>query len=380
MQNNACTFASCPLKINKINKLTKLFFQTFNYLQTSLRSWALGKGNLEFSAPAVYHRGSKHYFAAVHGASSNSTLLAWGTSSDNPGTIQQIANHVPLASPVAAVLPVSTSASLRKTTGDASASAMEVDGTPSAGPAVYVAHTNGSISLCSTSEVLSTNKDASGSPLIAASIEDGVLHTVHSTRSSSSSSGALLGRFTSVGPKLRCDALQQIASPTDGSVPVAAVHAMGRAVVLWSDGSVASYDDLDTTGEAAFTRKLKGFANLDSNKSSSNTSEKATKTPAGGKKKRGLTSSSSNGADGSSGRGSTPAALLDAGDGVVIVAGWSASSSLRFVALDAIFGAIQIATGLNGGDILGASTAKLDSKNSIQVRFLIGKTREIVIY
>jgi hypothetical protein len=240
---------------------------------------------------------------------------------------------------------------------------MDVD-TSLAGPAVYVAHTNGSISLCSASEVLSVNKEASGSPLIAASIQDGVLFTVHSTRGSTS--GALLGRFTSVGPKLRCDTLQPITAPTDGAVPVAAVHAMGRAVVLWSDGCIAAYDDLNRTGEAAYTRKLKEFANLDIDKSTAS-AEKANK-KAAGKKKRGLANGSD--ASGSSGKLSAPAALIDAGDGVVVVAGWSSTyaSSLRFVAIDAIFGAIQCATNLSSGDVLGAATAKLDAKNSIQVR------------
>jgi hypothetical protein len=347
-------------------------------LQTSLRSWALGKGNLEFSAPAVYHRGSKHYFAALHGTSSDATLLAWGTSPESSGTIQQIANHVPLASPVAVVVPVSKSASLRTATmtGGDGATTMEID-TPAveAGPAVYVAHTNGTISLCSTSEVLSLNKEASGSPVIAASIQDGILHTVHSTRGAGSSPGAFLGRFTSVGPKLRCDTLQQVAPPIDGSVPVAAVHALGRAVVLWSDGSLAAYDDQDRTGKAAYIRKLKGFTNLDINKSTANAAE-AGKTP-GGKKKRGLPTSMANG--GGSGGGTSsiksglaaPAALVDAGDGVVVVTGWSSTSvsSLRFVAIDATFGAIQCAVNLSSGDILGATTAKLDSKNSIQVCF-----------
>jgi hypothetical protein len=149
---------------------------------------------------------------------------------------------------------------------------------------------------------------------------------------------------------------------------------MGRAVLLWSDGTVAAYDDLNITGEAAYSRKLKGFANLDSNKSSNSSSnaKESSKTP-GGKKKRALPSSA-NGAG--SGRLAGPAALVDAGDGVVIVAGWSStssggSSSLRFVAIDAIFGAIQCAANIDGGDVQGAMTAaKLDSKNSIQVGFL----------
>jgi hypothetical protein len=248
---------------------------------------------------------------------------------------------------------------------------MEVD-TPAA-PAVYIAHTNGAVSLSSTQEVLSVNKEASGSPLIAASVHDGILHTVHSTRGAGSSPGALLGRFSSIGPKLRCDVLEQVAPPVDGALPVAAVHAMGRAVVLWSDGTVAAYDDESGAGEAAYTRKLKGFVNLDTNKSSSGTVADTGKTP--GRKKRGL-ASSNGGASGGDGGGSTraPAALVDAGDGVVIVVGWSLSASLRLVAIDAIFGAIQCDTNLSSGDILGAATAKLDSKHSIQVcLFLIDK-------
>lgn len=342
--------------------------------KTSLRSWALGKGNVEFSAPAVYHRGSKHYFAAVHGTSSDPTLLAWGTSSENTGTIQQIANHIPLASRVAAVLPVNTPRLTHPRAGDG-ASTMEIDTPLATAPAVYVVHTDGTVSLCSTAEVLSTNKEASGSPLVAASLQDGALHTVHSIRGPGSPPGALLGRFTSIGPKLRCDALQQVAPPTEGAVPVAAVHAMSRTVVLWSDSSVIAYDDQSKTGEAAYTRKLKGFTNLDSNRSSSirvNAAKEASKTP-GGKKKRGLptTTSISNGgyADGGTGVGA-PAALIDAGDGVVVNIGWSSTtgttSSLRCIAIDAIFGAIQCVTTLSGGDILGTSTAKLDSTNSIQ--------------
>lgn len=363
------------MELNKLNKLIKLL----KFLQTSLRSWALGKGNVEFSAPAVYHRGSKHYFAAVHGTSNDPTLLAWGTSSETTGTIQQISNHVPLASPVAAVLPVNAPRLNHPRAGDG-ASAMEVDTPLATAPAVYVVHTDGAISLCNTSEVLSTNKEASGSPLIAASLQDGVLHTVHSIRGAGSSPGALLGRFTSVGPQIRCDTLQQVAPPTEGSVPVAAVHAMGRAVLLWSDGSVAAFDDHNKTGEAAYARKLKGFANLEKNKSTANggnnAAKEASKTSPGGRKKRGLprdTSSHGGSGDSRSGAAAAPAALVDAGDGVVVVIGWSSTTgstcSLRCIAIDATFGAIQCTTTLNGENILGATTAKLDSTNSIQVGF-----------
>lgn len=311
----------------------------------------------------------------MHGTPSDPTLLAWGASPETTGTIQQIANHIPLASPVAAVLPVNTHRLTNPQAGDG-ASAMEIDTPLSIAPAVYVVHTDGTISLCSTSEVLSTNKEASGSPLIAASHQDGVLHTVHSIRGSGSSAGALLGRFTSVGPKLRCDTLNQVAPPTEGSVPVAAAHAMGRAVLLWSDGSVSAYDDQTKTGEAAYTRKLKGLASLESNKSTANgtiAAKEASKTP-GGRKKRGLPSGTTNGGSTGSRSGiAAPAALVDAGDGVVVIVGWSTTTgstcSLRCIAIDAIFGAIQCTTTLGGGEILGATAAKLDSNNSIQVRF-----------
>lgn len=333
-------------------------------MQTPVRSWAIGKGSVQFSAPAVYHRASQHYFAAVQGTSGNSdpTLLSWSPSSD-AGTIQQIATHVHLASPVASILPVSTAAAPKAQSRNADANAMSID-TPAqtSGPAVFVAHTNGSVSLCSTSEVLSENSEAAGSPVLAASVHGGTLHTMHNPRGSSTPGGALLGRFSVMGGKLRCEALHHVAPPTEEALPVAAAHSSGRSVVLWSDGSVAAYDSNSplavprgSSVSPAYVRRLKGFLIVPAGASTDVAA--GGKTP--GRRKRGLNSS---------GAGPSPgcASLVDAGDGVIVVVGWTTGSSgLRLVAVDVLYGAIQSATDLSPSDI---GTAKLDPSKPIQVR------------
>ena len=240
---------------------------------------------------------------------------------------------------------------------------MSIDASAQASdPAVFVAHSNGSVSLCSTSEVLSENAEAAGSPLISASVHDGVFYTVHSARGSSSSPGALLSRFSIIGNKLRCEALHHVAPSTDEALPVAAAHSNGRSILLWTDGSVAAYDSNSTLtvnfrGDSltpTYVRRLKGFT-----LGASATSEDASRGKTPGRRKRGLDSNSP-------GSGPACAALVDAGDGVIVVAGWAAGgSSLRFVAVDAMYGAIQCANDLSQSEI---GVGKLDLSKPIQVR------------
>ena len=278
-----------------------------------------------------------------------------------------------------------------------------------AAPAVYVAHADGKISLCSIAETLSENVEAAGSPLLAAAVENGVLYTLHTSRSSAASGGAskgrgggggaVLGRFSIIGGVLRCDSLHHIAPPSSektdkakssSPVPLSGTFVSSRAVVMWSDGSVAAYkvsmravlplNAAPLIIEAAYIRRLKGFAlptaTTTTTTNSSNSGDGGDEIPSSGgktpgRKKRGLNKNSTANGDSSSTNGSAAAAaavtLVHAGDGVVVVVGWAThggAAALRCVTIDGVYGAIQSATNLTASDV-GAST--LDAHKSIQV-------------
>ena len=316
----------------------------------------------------MFDPASARYFAALAAAPPSApggALLSWPHSATG-GTIKQAATHVALPSPAAAVLPVAGAAARsRRAAAGSGAAAMEIDEAEQ--PAVYVAHTNGSVSLCSTSAVLSESGEPAGLTLLAAAVEGGVLRTLH-LAPASAGGAATLGSFSVAGSRLRCEALLQLAAPSGGASVLAGTHTEGRAALLWSDGSLAIYDASDdgsgSSGggamvEPAVVRRLQGF------RLPPPPPPKNGKTPARGGKKRAHAD-----ADGGATAASGGAAVVAVGGGLVAVVGWAAGgadggAALRVVAVDVQYGCVHVAVDLAASSV-GMSDA--DPGERIQVR------------
>lgn len=320
-----------------------------------MHSWALGQETHEFSVPAVYESSCRCYFVAVQGRT-GSTLLTWRD--DEAGKpLSQIATRIPLSSSAAAVLPLTGMPVRRRNT-----EPMVMDSSNSGKPAVFVAHSNGTVTLSSTSGVLFECTEALGSPLLSASVRNGILHTVHTVRDTASQSISL-GRFAVVNEKIRCESLQRLPIPFDGqndveNHPIAAmVTNSGRGLVLCSDGAVAGFNTGDVTqAEPYFVRRIK----------TSNFAFNDVVVAAGGKTPGRRKRNAGNGL----GDVVTPkATFVEGGDGIALLVYWEKSStpSLRVIALDAVYGAILSTSTLSARD-LGILDAAPDIQGRLQVR------------
>lgn len=346
--------------------------------QVTVQSWALGGAGASFTAPAVYAKPLKRFFASLNEPKGGGMVIrGWSseTVDSNPTatpTIQQSSTSIqlPLAAPPIFLHP------LPKMDDGSDVS----DHTP----CLLLAHQDGAITLCNSVSVVSQDLSLQGYPLLTAKGVGNSLYTIHKDRKSSN---AVLMQKLSVSPsgvitRLSLDAL----SPPGENVPaLAAIVIVPRnvattpsAVVLWSDFSISGYvpwsihaglgldaisdaepNVLETT-EALFVRRLKGFLAAGQTKKSSSGGKSGGATP---RRKRGHQQSQEN-------SNFTNVGLVSAGDGVVLVAGWSIDNkdskdsidSLRLVSLDAMYGALLSA------ENIPFPSQNVDKGRPIQVR------------
>lgn len=278
-------------------------------------------------------------------------------------------------------------------------------------------HAGGELTVCSTTEVLTQNKEALGSRLLAASlVTPSTLLTIHSHRSStntttsSSHASLLFGRFTLVNSPsggttgvLRCDALLPATIPLYPISPrssttskhshahhaVAATFASQHAVVFCSGGVVASFDcsslsSSSTLASAAFgttahgieplfCRKLRGF-HVPPRTAAAPVGVEGGEKAGGRRKKRSLENGIFGATDTHTHTQSSSIALVGSSDGVVTILGWNAShpstggaAALRVTVVDALYGAIQCVHTISAEDV-DASTKSFFPGSSLQVR------------
>lgn len=319
--------------------------------QVILRSWTLGGAGTLFTAPTVYSKPLKRFFASLRESRRGGVVVrGWEAEAEDQSislTVKESSNviHLPLAPPPLFLHP------LPKMENGSDSSEHT--------PCLLLAHEDGAVTLCNSVSVMSQELSLQGCPLLAANGVGNVLYTIHKGRKSSS---AVLLQRVSVSPsgvvtRMSVDALSP---PVDSVHAVAAVCMVDRnaqvtpsVVVLWSDFSISGYlpwsihsgVGLDTTSSSdtdpcdvpgsdpLFVRRLKGFAatgQVDHN---------------GPRGKSGATPRKKRGHDQSQTESSSvigDVGLLNAGDGLVLVTGWSdeSSGSLRLVSLDGTYGAL----------------------------------------